>query len=92
MTDLKIRGSYYWSDGSPVKYTNWFNGQPDDAARRGSCVKTSLHRGYRDMLSLVDDDCASKNAFICKKLKGLLVLMFLELHDLSCMDLNFTDS
>eukprot|EP00794_Sanderia_malayensis_P003261 gene3261-3742_t len=70
MTDLKFRGSYFWSDTSVVSYTNWYNGQPDDSTRRGSCVKASLNRGYRDALSWTDDSCATRNSFICKKVKA----------------------
>ncbi len=79
LNDLKVRGSYSWSDSSVVRYTNWYNSQPDDSSRRGSCVKASLQRGYRDMMSWADDDCASKNSFICKKLKGEKIVFKLRL-------------
>ena len=68
--DRAMRGNYVWSDNAQSTYTNWFNGQPDDAARRGSCVKASLNQGYRGFLSWTDDDCSTLNSFICKKLKG----------------------
>ena len=67
--DLVLRGSYQWSDNSRTTYTNWFNGQPDDTARRGSCVKAALNQGYRSFLSWTDDDCSTLNSFMCKKLK-----------------------
>ena len=59
-----------WADNARATYTNWFNGQPDDAARRGSCVKASMNQGYRGFLTWSDDDCATLNSFVCKKLKG----------------------
>ena len=68
--DRAMRGSYAWTDNARTTYTNWFNGQPDDAARRGSCVKASMNQGYRGFLSWADDDCSTLNAFVCKKLKG----------------------
>ena len=72
LNDLALRGNYKWSDGSSVAYTNWYNGQPDDGSRRGSCVKASLNQGYRDFVSWTDDDCGTKNTFVCKKLKGII--------------------
>ena len=68
--DLASRGSYVWSDNTRPAYTNWFNGQPDEGARRGSCVKASMNQGYRGFLSWTDDDCSTQNSFFCKKLKG----------------------
>ena len=67
--DRVLRGSYQWSDKARTTYTNWFNGQPDDTTRRGSCVKAALNQGYRSFLSWTDDDCSTLNSFICKKLK-----------------------
>jgi len=67
--DRVLRGSYQWSDNARTTYTNWFNGQPDDTARRGSCVKAALNQGYRSFLSWTDDDCSTLNSFMCKKLK-----------------------
>ena len=73
LNDLKLRGNYEWTDGSLVRYTNWYNGQPDDSTRRGSCVKATLNQGYRSFITWSDDSCSSLNQFVCKKLKGKLV-------------------
>ena len=30
-SDDKIEGEFLWDDGAPVEYTNWADGQPDNA-------------------------------------------------------------
>ena len=79
LNDRQSRGVYRWSDTGPVRYTNWYNNQPDDSSRMSSCVKMSLQQSYRGGLSWTDDDCSMKHAFVCMRLRSKLFDFFLVL-------------
>ncbi|XP_028395163.1 uncharacterized protein LOC114519252 isoform X2 [Dendronephthya gigantea] len=60
--DRSFEGGYEWSDYTPVKYTNWKDGQPNDARQTQNCVLMDSRSGrWLDWL------CASSYSFVCKK-------------------------
>ncbi|XP_022088435.1 uncharacterized protein LOC110978072 [Acanthaster planci] len=61
-SDSRVAGYYEWLDGTPITYTNWGDGQPDD--RQGHCVAISSGKeaGY-----WADRDCTQKHKFVCEK-------------------------
>ncbi|XP_033126387.1 macrophage mannose receptor 1-like, partial [Anneissia japonica] len=62
LSDSATPGTYKWSDGTSVTYTNWAQGQPDDSA--GLCV--SITSG--DSAGFwIDASCALGLPFICEK-------------------------
>ncbi|XP_048579857.1 uncharacterized protein LOC5521688 isoform X1 [Nematostella vectensis] len=68
LTDTNQRGIYRWTDGSPVDWTNWWNGEPNDRGVTGSCVRATLTVSSRDWMYWVDSNCTSTPyAFVCKK-------------------------
>lgn len=65
-TDLGVKPSnYYWlSQGEPMHYTNWDNGQPDNGGKEHSehCVEINHHDKWND--SICDK---TTNYFICEQ-------------------------
>ena len=56
----------YASDGSPVTYTNWKNGNPNNADGDENCVKYGKDLDY----TWNDVTCSQKNRIICQSLPG----------------------
>lgn len=68
LTDQGNRGVYRWSDKTPVDFTHWFNGEPNDRNTQGGCVRATLTSGSRDWMYWVDTDCNSNSlSYVCKK-------------------------
>ncbi|XP_067666766.1 perlucin-like [Haliotis asinina] len=67
-TDLMTDGKFMWEGGSPLNYTNWSPGQPDDD-------KTTPRRATQNCLMLQktenymwnDYPCTEKVNFICER-------------------------
>ena len=57
---------YEWSDGTPVTFVGWNNGEPSDH-KDEDCVEMPIADDYRwnDLV------CAVKRPYICEKPKGL---------------------
>ena len=57
---------YEWSDGTPVEYTNWEPGEPNDSGGTEECVEAFLNpgRAWNDL------DCGSPRHWICRIPKG----------------------
>ncbi|XP_048579859.1 uncharacterized protein LOC5521691 isoform X2 [Nematostella vectensis] len=67
LTDTNQRGMYRWTDGSPVDWTHWWNGEPNDRGITGSCVRATMTVSSRDWMYWVDSDCTeNSHAYVCK--------------------------
>jgi hypothetical protein len=75
LNDLKTKGVYEWSDGSPVSWTNWYVGQPDERRTDKTCVYMSLRRGKRGWMYWSDQNCTNKYAFICTYHSGKFAII-----------------
>ena len=62
MFRLDNKGSWAWTDGSPVDYFNWKNGEPNNRGSGERCA--SVSRGDRGKWN--DDTCSEKSGFICQ--------------------------
>ncbi|XP_038046213.1 lymphocyte antigen 75-like [Patiria miniata] len=60
-SDSKVPGFYQWTDGTPIMYTNWGDGQPDD--QQGHCV--AMNSG-NDAGYWADRNCSQPYNFICE--------------------------
>ena len=67
LNDLKTKGLYQWSDGTPVTWTNWYVGQPDERRTDKSCVFMSLQSTKRGWMFWRDANCSNTFAFMCKQ-------------------------
>ena len=57
---------YEWTDGSPVDYTNWELGEPNDSGGSEECVESFLSSGR----AWNDNRCDAVRNWICKMPKG----------------------
>ncbi len=57
---------YEWSDRTPVDYTNWNPGEPNDAGGSEECVEMFVHTdgGWND------NNCYANRNWVCKIPKG----------------------
>ncbi|XP_047200502.1 macrophage mannose receptor 1 [Hippoglossus stenolepis] len=59
-------GQYLWMDHSPVTYTHWASGEPNNANGEEQCVHMNRHQGGWN-----DANCGRAAAgYVCKKLPG----------------------
>ena len=42
-----------WSDGTPVEYTHWADGEPNDSGGTEMCVATETMRGKQFVLTTI---------------------------------------
>ena len=61
-SDMKREKSWTWSDGTPFKYSNWDNGEPNNSGGNQDCGGP-WHGGWK----WDDQNCSSKKKFICKR-------------------------
>ncbi|XP_072020400.1 macrophage mannose receptor 1-like [Amphiura filiformis] len=68
LNDRAVEGGYEWSDGSPVEYTNWEPGEPNDYGGIEECVESFLNpgRAWNDL------DCNAPRHWICRIPKGVV--------------------
>ena len=56
---------FLWSDGSPVDFLSWGQGEPNDKYEQEDCVmKNKYGSGWND------DNCYKTKKVVCKILKG----------------------
>ena len=53
--------SWVWSDGTPLDYTNWLTGQPDNWNNNEKCAHMSSSHKWND------NTCGDQRAFVCKQ-------------------------
>ncbi|XP_070535731.1 macrophage mannose receptor 1-like [Ptychodera flava] len=63
LREYSSSGTHMWSDGTPVDYVNWDEGQPDDAYGQEKCVELRTTDGEWN-----DLNCGDIHTFVCKKL------------------------
>eukprot|EP00794_Sanderia_malayensis_P009501 gene9501-biopygen7842 len=63
MNDRRKEGTMEWSNGSPVTFTDWKTGEPNNWESREHCVAIVL---YTDGLPWNDDVCDHIKEFICE--------------------------
>ncbi|XP_022088561.1 lymphocyte antigen 75-like [Acanthaster planci] len=69
LNDQRNEGGYRWSDGTPVQYTNWAPGEPNDYGGQEECVETDLKGGkWNDLF------CWYKRNYLCSIPKGTPVV------------------
>jgi hypothetical protein len=62
LNDLAVEGTFEWSSGDAVTYTNWGSGQPDDGRGTEECV----HYGWGGAYVWNDDQCEDVKAYTCE--------------------------
>ncbi|KAK7896517.1 hypothetical protein WMY93_021842 [Mugilogobius chulae] len=58
-------GQYMWVDFSPLTYTHWGPGEPNNANGEEQCVQMNRHQGGWN-----DANCGRMAGYVCKKLPG----------------------
>ncbi|CAL9682123.1 unnamed protein product [Knipowitschia caucasica] len=58
-------GQYKWVDFSPVTYTHWSPGEPNNANGEEQCVQMNRHQGGWN-----DANCGRTAGYVCKKFPG----------------------
>ena len=60
LNDFLTDGTFYWTDSSPVKFTNWGTGQPSSSQGFPNCVSmTSFGRW-------INRQCSQSRGYICE--------------------------
>jgi hypothetical protein len=67
LSSLDNLQTWHWSDGTPVDYTNWEPGEPNDNTGREFCVEMDSSIGQWN-----DVECEVDRIFACKAPKGEL--------------------
>ena len=62
LNDERREGNFVWSDGSIRNYTNWNNGEPNNAINGEDCTVT----GYSIDWKWNDARCKDKYYYVCK--------------------------
>jgi hypothetical protein len=60
LNDIEVEGVFVWPDGTPATYTNWNEGEPNDAGGIEDCVEMSAATGLWN-----DSPCDVARAYIC---------------------------
>ncbi|HEY8074854.1 MAG TPA: lectin-like protein [Labilithrix sp.] len=61
LSDVKEEGKFRWSDDTPVAWSNWLPGQPDDADKNEDCVTFTLGDGRWN-----DLECGTPLPYVCE--------------------------
>ncbi|XP_023191646.1 macrophage mannose receptor 1-like [Xiphophorus maculatus] len=61
---------YVWSDGSPVNFQHWLDGEPNNKNNVESCVEFSS-RDWDESGSWNDNQCETRNGWVCQIRTGL---------------------
>ncbi|XP_026181490.1 ladderlectin-like isoform X1 [Mastacembelus armatus] len=62
-SDAQQKGSWFWADGTPFRYTNWSPGQPDNKDGNQNCIQMNF--GAKKLWD--DGDCNRGNPSVCSK-------------------------
>ncbi|KAM4622511.1 C-type mannose receptor 2 [Discoglossus pictus] len=62
LNDLDTNGGWQWSDGSPLKYLNWENDQPNNSNEENCAVIRTESSG-----AWQNRDCGNALPYVCKK-------------------------
>jgi len=62
-SDRVKEGTFVWSDGYPLDFTNWQKGEPNDFKKREDCAHIWKGRGGK----WNDINCGQRMRFVCKK-------------------------
>ncbi|XP_022098538.1 alpha-N-acetylgalactosamine-specific lectin-like [Acanthaster planci] len=62
LNDEKREGTFVWTDGSDLSYSNWASRQPDNSGNRQDCVCMRSGTGWNDV------PCTSRMSYVCKML------------------------
>ena len=63
---LNKTAGYQWTDNSPVSFTNWNTGQPDNFNGVEECTETRPDQKWNDI------NCFLNRGWICKLSKGIV--------------------
>jgi hypothetical protein len=64
--DAAVEGTYEWIDGTPLGFTGWASGQPNDVAGTANCVETNLNARTQATGQWNDESCTVNNPFVCE--------------------------
>uniref|UniRef100_A0A674MUZ2 Mannose receptor, C type 1b n=1 Tax=Takifugu rubripes TaxID=31033 RepID=A0A674MUZ2_TAKRU len=57
---------YVWSDGSPVNFLHWQEGEPNNHNNDESCTEFRMHNSWEESGSWNDVNCESYNDWLCQ--------------------------
>ena len=63
LNDQSAEGGYIWSDGSPVSYINWAEGEPNNYGDGEDCATIVVGNGG----TWNDDGCEREKPGVCQK-------------------------
>uniref|UniRef100_H2T6P4 Mannose receptor, C type 1b n=1 Tax=Takifugu rubripes TaxID=31033 RepID=H2T6P4_TAKRU len=62
---------YVWSDGSPVNFLHWQEGEPNNHNNDESCTEFRMHNSWEESGSWNDVNCESYNDWLCQIRAGV---------------------
>ena len=75
LNDIKLQGSYVWTNGVPLQFKVWANGQPNDHQHTQNCVLINANGGHQAG-TWTTANCDMNAGYICEKLNGKLHFPF----------------
>ena len=64
------QGGYYWTDGTPLDYTNYKTDQPDDYHGADNCIINDWYYSYSN--GWESHNCESEMPFFCEVVAGMV--------------------
>lgn len=61
LNDIAVEGTFEWSSGDPVVYTNWSSAEPNGGAS-SDCVHLKASRG-----TWADHNCTTAMRYVCEE-------------------------
>jgi hypothetical protein len=61
--DRTTEGTWAWSDGSAITYTNWQTGEPNDSGKKEDCGQLNRFTSY----TWNDAQCSTSLAYVCEE-------------------------
>uniref|UniRef100_A0A8B9NY81 MRC1 protein n=1 Tax=Apteryx owenii TaxID=8824 RepID=A0A8B9NY81_APTOW len=62
LNDFRVQMYFEWSDGTPVTYTKWHQGEPNHTHNKADCIIMKGEDGF-----WADSACEKKLGYICKR-------------------------